>query len=111
MAVQEFSLDTLPLADGGRIEALFRRHLNRAVDDCRDRPGDKSPRQVVIKFNLTPNIPMEGVVDADLEIQVSSKVPTHISRTINCQIRNGNRLAFNDLNEGDVDQRTLDMQE
>ena len=108
MAIREVSLVGLSKVDGGRIDEVFRRHLSRAFADCDDRPGDKTKRIVTIAVLITPDVQQDGAVtDVNIECEVSSKVPKHISRTINCALRAGGRAIFNDLSQEDVDQKTL----
>lgn len=109
--IRELTLNGLSKVDGGRVDEVFRRHLSRAIADCEDRPGDKTKRVVQIAVLITPDVQQDGAVtDVNIECEVSSKVPKHISRTINCAVRSNGRAVFNDLSQDDIDQRTLDEQ-
>lgn len=109
--IREMQLGELPHADGGRVDAAFSWHMKRAIEDCEDRPGDKSKRYVLIRMVVTPVLLQDGAVtDCNIECEVSSAIPKHVSRPINCRIKSGGRAVFNDMSEGDVDQKTLDQQ-
>jgi hypothetical protein len=109
--IREFNLQNLAHVSGGRIEAIFKRHIQRALLDCEDRPGDKTKRKVTIDVLISPVVLQDGAVtDANIECEVSSKIPKHISPTINCALKAGGRAVFNDMCEADVDQRTIDQQ-
>jgi hypothetical protein len=109
VAYMEMNLENLSKVDGGRIAAMFARHLQRAIADCEDRPGDKAKRTVTIKAHATPIMLQDGAAtDVNIEFEVSSSVPNHISRPINCLVKHGGRALFNELAPDDVDQQTLD---
>lgn len=111
MAIREFNLANLVHVSGGRIQAIFQRHMQRAIADCEDRPGDKTNRKITVDILVAPVVLQDGAVtDANIECEVSSKIPKHISPTINCALKSGGRAVFNDLCESDVDQKTLDQQ-
>lgn len=108
---REFNLANLAYVSDGRINAIVKRHIERAILDCEDRPGDKKPRKVTLDLLVTPVVLQDGAVtDVNIEVEVSSRIPKHISPTINCMIKHGGKAVFNDMSESDVDQRTLDQQ-
>lgn len=107
--LRKLSLDTLHTAEGGRVALLFKRHLERAVQDCEDRPGDKNKRKVTVNLLLSPVIGQDGATcDTNVEIELTSSIPKHITRPINCRMKHGGQLVFNDMSEDNVDQLTLD---
>jgi hypothetical protein len=109
MALRELNLEGLSTIDGGRVDAAVNRHLKRAIADCEDRPGDKTPRKVVLTMLVRPVMLQDGAVtDVNVECEVSSTVPKHVSKPVDCRIKNGQRAVFNDMSEGDVDQMTID---
>lgn len=96
--------------DGGRLEKLMQREMKRCVADCEDRPADTAAREVTMTMKITPQMLQDGALtDIDAVIGIKSKLPPYVSRNVNCQVRLGNRAIFNDLNEADADQKTLDM--
>lgn len=101
--------------DGGKVAAAFALHSKKIVQDCMDRPGSDAVRKITMEFLVTPSLdPDTGECDdVNVEVEIGSKVPKHRSRPINCQVRKsagGAQLIFNDMNEKNVNQRTLDQQ-
>lgn len=75
MPQMKFNLDTLKNLDFGTINAAFEHHLQRAVDDCFQRPEDDKPRTVALQFKLTPEM-TKGSCDSILvECEFLTKVP------------------------------------
>lgn len=107
--LHEVKLDTLQHAAGGTIDAAFAHHVKRVSEDCYDRPGCVTAREVSVLVKITPVIDEAGLCETTkMEVEVSSKVPKHVSRPIDCGLRKGGRLVFNDLSEDDVHQKTID---
>lgn len=107
------TLDTLSTIDEGRIKAAVDLHLKKLTSDCIDRPGCKTPRKLKLELFVVPQVdPDTGQCDdVNIEFDIGSKVPNHRSRPVNCKVRKtsaGPLLLFNDLSEGNVNQRTLD---
>ncbi len=100
------------IADG-TVQAAFDQHLQRAISDCHNRPGDDKARIVMVAVLVKPVIQQDGaVVDVAVECEVSSKVPKHISRTVHCQLRRaqgGAMAVFNDMSQDDPRQGTIDQ--
>lgn len=55
MAIRELGLHTLKDIDGGAIVAEFDRHLERARQDCADRPDIGKARKVVLEVSIVPD--------------------------------------------------------
>jgi hypothetical protein len=109
MALRELNLEGLAMIDGGRVDAAVNHHLTRAIADCEDRPGDKTARKVVLTMLVKPVMLQDGAVtDASVECEVSSTVPKHVSKTVDCRLKQGHRAIFNDMSENNVDQMTID---
>lgn len=107
--IHEVKLDTLQNAAQGTIDVAFAHHIKRISEDCYDRPGCKTARTVTLLVKITPVIDEAGLCETTkMECEVSSSVPKHISRPIDCGIRKGGKLVFNDLSEDNVNQRTID---
>ena len=54
MALTEMTLEKLKELDFGRVSLAFQQHLARVVDDCMDRPGDGTAREVELRFLIKP---------------------------------------------------------
>ena len=107
--LHEVKLETLQHAASGTVDAAFASHIKRVSEDCYDRPGCANPREVSLLVKVTPVIDEGGMCETvKMEIEVSSKVPKHVSRPIDCGVRKGGKLVFNDLSEDDVHQKTID---
>lgn len=55
MAIRELGLHTLKDIDGGAIVEEFDRHLERARQDCADRPDIGKARKVVLEVSIVPD--------------------------------------------------------
>lgn len=109
MAMRDLSLGNLQHIAGGTVDAAFQRHLKRAIEDCEDRPGDKTARQVTLTVNVKPIMLQDGAAsDVMIECVAKSTVPPHISKPTECRVKHGGKAVFNDLSESNVDQMTID---
>lgn len=107
--LRELDLEGLAEFAGGTVDAAFRHHVKRAILDCEDRPGEKKPRTITLSLKVVPVILQEGAVtDVQADCEVTSSVPKHVSRTVECRIKQGGRAIYNDLSEDNVDQMTID---
>jgi len=105
----ELNLQSLASIDEGRVDKAFARHLKRAIQDCEDRPGDKKPRKITVTALVSPIMLQDGAVsNVSVECEISSTVPKHVSRLVECTVKHGGRALFNDLSEDDIKQRTID---
>lgn len=114
MAIKQLTLKSLADLDNGKIAAAFAIHAKKITDDCIDRPGSKAVREITLKAMITPSLdPDTGECDdVNIEFEIGSKVPKHRSKPINCLVRRasgGGQLVFNDLNEENASQKTLDQ--
>jgi hypothetical protein len=109
MTVHELSLETLGHLDDGRVQEAWRQAVRRAVADCEDRPGVLEARKVMLQFEIYPLMGEDGSV-ATIKggFQVKDSIPTRKSKVYEFQPRGGLKLAFNDLSDDNVQQRTLD---
>lgn len=97
------------MADG-TISAAFDSHMARAVLDCEDRPGDNKPRKVVLEMEVKPVMLQGGsVTEVVIEAKVKCTIPAHVSRPIECKIKDGGKAVFNDLSQSNVNQKTIDQ--
>lgn len=111
----ELGLQGLISFAGGSIDRLFSRQLQRAILDCDDRPGDKSARTVTVELKIKPVLQQgdgqggAAIIDVAVEAQVKSKLPNYISKTVECQVKNGGRAVFNDLSPDNANQPSLPL--
>lgn len=107
------TLENVALIDGGRIKLAVDLHLKKLLDDCLDRPGTETSRELTLKLAVKPCLdPDTGECDdVDIEFEIGSKVPKHRSKPVNCTVRKSTRgtmALFNDLSEDNAQQKTID---
>jgi len=109
MAQMELTLANLKDLDFGKVDVAFRRHMERAVKDCLDRPGDDTTREVRLTFRLEPEKTQGGEPShVMLECDVQSNVPPHRSATFQCRPTVKGQLVFQSIDAECVDQQSLD---
>lgn len=110
----EFSLEKLGQLDGGRVLEAVTQAIRRAVDDCEDRPGVLSPRNVRLTLAISPVCDEQGQLDTvQMVCQVTETIPSRKSKKYSFEPRrsvNGVQLLFNDLSDDNVHQMTIDME-
>lgn len=107
--IHEFKLSTIANIDGGRVEEALNQAIKRVIADLEDRPGVTEARKVNMQIEFSPVTDEDGMVEtAKVAFQIKDSIPTRKSKFVDMQIRKGQRLAFNDLSEDNIDQRTLD---
>lgn len=98
MAMQLFSIKHLDKVDFGSIAESLDRRLAQAAQDCLDRPGVKTAREVQLVIRMTPQPVTRGsTVDLDhvtTEFEIRAKVPCERSIPIFMEPMHGG-LAFN----------------
>jgi hypothetical protein len=107
--VEEVPLDFTNLAgiDDGRINRLLAMHLARVAQDCIDRPGDKTKRQVCLTFTVEPVVADDGQAETSrIEIECKSKVPVYRSRPYEMRLTKGG-FKFNRDFPDAIDQPSL----
>lgn len=93
----------------GTAEAALMHHLKRAVQDCDSRPGDDKARVVTVSIMLKPVLLQDGSASQlHTEVEVSSKVPKHVTRPVHCFVKQDGSAVFNDLAPDNPLQKTLD---
>ena len=106
--LMELNLENVKHMADGTIAQAFQVHMKRAISDAEDRPGDKKSRKVTLEFEVTPVVLQDGAVtEVQIEAKVKSTVPPHVSRPVECKIKQGGRAAFNDLSQDNVHQKTI----
>ena len=110
MAIKNLSLEALQDFADGTVAVSFNQHLKRAINDCDDRPGDSKARKVTLEVMITPQQLQDGnACNITTECKVKSSVPDHISRPIECRIKQGGKAVFNDMSPDNPDQMTIDQ--
>lgn len=97
MNKQRLSLENLKQLDFGKVAAAYDHELKHVVRDCLDRPADKRPRTVVIKFAVVPVQPEIGMSDCEeimVGCEVSSGVPKRRSKIYTMKPIQDGGLAF-----------------
>lgn len=110
MDAQVLTLSTLPKLDFGKIDAAFRAEMDRAVEDCKDRPLESKARKVSINFLLAPKIDkaagLEGnnADEVELQCEVTSTVPKRKTRVYTMRTQQNNGLLFQPDSPDEPDQ-------
>jgi hypothetical protein len=108
MALKTLTLARLKDVDGGKPALMFEHDLAVAVRDCRDRPGDKTPRVVTLEIILTPSMDDEGAC-SDLAVQGRShaRLPKRRTKPYSMGVGVSGELFFNPDSPTNVRQATL----
>jgi len=108
---QRLSLSNLAELDYGKAVYAFQKHLERAVLDCTDRPGDKRARAVTLQFKVTPVAETNGNTiicnSANGIFVIKSKIPDHETKTIDFGVTSKGELVFNPDSLDDHNQTTM----
>jgi len=104
----KFSLDTLDQFDGGLAKAIFDQAFAGVVRDVVSRPACTKPRHVLLDFEVTPSVEVEGVVDAKVAIKCQAKVPPARTRDLPLATNRAGQLWFNPFSPHNPAQRTID---
>lgn len=111
MGLINLSLETLKDLDFGAAEAAFRQALERAVQDCLDRPGDDRARKILLQMTLKPVKVIRGnTIDCDGArglFQVRCKIPDWETREVDFGVRNNGTLYFSPESPDNHRQGTL----
>jgi len=92
-----------------RIEGVFQYHVERARQDCMNRPADKTERKIIVEFSFEPVMDENRECDAiNMTVKARSKVPDHASATYKLGVDAKKKgLLFNRDNPQDIDQPAL----
>ena len=107
--IRELTLENMKHLDDGRAMIGFDQAVRRAVADIVDRPATPDARKVKLEVQLIPVVDVETgeLVSVKTRFTVDDKAPIRKTRSVDMEVRGGH-LAFNDLSEDDVRQRTID---
>lgn len=119
MDLQRLSLETMKNLDAGKAMEAFQIGIERATQDCVDRPGDKRSRKVILQFTLDPVQVVNGnTIDCESvkgAFQCRTKIPDWETQEVDFGVQqtreeNGARhahLVFNPDSPRDYRQRTM----
>lgn len=95
--------------DDGRVRVAWDQALQRAVDDCADRPGVEDGRTVTLTVTLEP-VASEGgkLRDVTTQFEIKEKAPGRRSAPYAMAARPGG-LFFSEFSPDEVDQASLDL--
>ena len=102
MPVTTVRLDFHSLADlhDGRIAMMLANNLARIAQDCMDRPGDKTKRNVTLQFVAEPAMGDDGGCDhVKLSVTCKAKVPEYKSRHYEMRVSKSGFLFNQDFPE------------
>lgn len=109
MPIVELNLANLNDLDDGRVATAFLHELRRVVQDCMDRPGDKSARKVTLEFTLKPVIDEGGSCEAaEGDFKIKSTVPVRKSKTYSFGVNKKGHLSYSTNSPENIDQLTFD---
>lgn len=110
MAMMLFNLETLKDLDMGKVVKAFEHELKRCVQDCLDRPGDTTARQVTLSMQIKPvTDPMHTDVCDTVsgEFEIKGKVPVRRTRVYSFGVKKTGSLMFSSDSPDNVDQKTI----
>ena len=111
-SLRKLSAETLKSLDRGKLSATLEKAIQRAVQDCIDRPSDDRVRKVTLQFDLTPVVDMDdNIVCCDgvkAKYQVRSKVPDWESKELDFGVQRDGSLIFNEDAPENHRQTTMD---
>lgn len=95
MPKHEYSLSSLEHLDMGKLNEAFALELKRAVADCRDRPGENSPRRVTMEVLIRPDPDVSNVCDdVTVETKFKLSLPAQRTRAYRMAVQHNNSLKF-----------------
>lgn len=109
MAFKKLTLAELANLDAGRVHVAFEQAVSRIVRDCLDRPGDKTPRKVLLQLQVVPVVGEEGQCEECLaEFQIKDSVPTRKSKTYSLATNRKGDLIFSEASPTNIRQTTFE---
>lgn len=119
MGLQRLSLESMKRLDAGRAMEAFQLCVERATQDCVDRPGDNRARKVLLQMTFKPVTVVNGnTIDCDGakgSFQCRVKIPDWETQEVDFGVREtrderGDKhatLVFNEDSPRDHRQRTM----
>ena len=99
--------------DGGRVGINVNNSLATIAHSLKKRPGDDTPRKLLIEIEFIPVMNDEGQLDsADCRASVATKLPKYRAGMVSLGLSDdNNEMLWNDHSEDNVHQHTLDESE
>lgn len=83
----KLTLEGMSKLDECKVEKMLSFHLERIAKDLQARPGDRNKREVSMVIFAKPIPEEDGSCEsASIEIEVKSKIPTHVSKPYQMKI-------------------------
>lgn len=109
-SLHEVDFGSLQILDDGKPNIALRKHLQRACQDCQDRPNDTTARKVTVEISFVPVIEQDGdCTDAWMQVKLKSSIPDHKTKPYSVGLRRNNMFVFSENSLGNVNQSTLDL--
>lgn len=107
--LEEFGLDLLGKMDGGRLRITLEDAIRLMHEDCRDRPGLKKPRKIVLQISMDPIQDGNELESVNVDFSVKATPPGRTSRIYNMRSDKKRGLLFNDASPDAARQGTMDV--
>lgn len=109
MSQTYLSLTSLQEMDNGKVVAAVDHAIRQVVNDCIDRPGDKSKRKVLLQIEMKPVLDKDlGVLDTvNSKFRVKTNLPDRETVEYPMLPTQDGRLAFSPHSPGDPRQADL----
>lgn len=105
--LKEFDLLGIAGIEGGKLNTLVKHQMARMSQDCMDRPGDKSPRKLLIELQCKPVLSQDGTCEeVHQTFECRHKLPTYRSKTYVMKPTKGGFL-FNEDSLDDPNQMAM----
>lgn len=112
MAIKQFTAQSITEIEDGRIAEAIQQEMNKALEDCRDRPLVKKPRTINLKILMTPAPDDRGDVEGlKIGFKINSVMPPKESRELSVGLKHDGRMFWNDMAPDNHNQRTIDESE
>jgi hypothetical protein len=98
----------LQAIDDGKLNLVLQKHLQRACQDCQDRPNDNKPRKVTVEIGFTPIIEQDGdACDAWMQVKLKSSIPDHQSKPYSVGLQKNGQFVYSPNSLNNVNQETF----
>ena len=94
--LKTLTLESLAEIDNGKASLAFARHLQRAAEDCYDRPSDGKARVITLKVEVKPVTDDKGLCEeGKVQIKAASTVPSHQTKVYSFGLKPNGQLLYN----------------
>lgn len=105
----KLTLASIAKMDGGRLGIAFQDHIERARQDCMDRPGESKPRVVTMTVTIKPKLDVDGLCETvDTQVKFADTIPKRQSKIYNMSLTKQG-IGFNDESLENVEQKSLEF--